>query len=143
MSDKKSEKKPAAKPPLPMARRRPERVVLASLILMLGIAAYQFKTEGYAVLIGSDREEPAGESKLVRLSCTYFTGTEKVITHVMRAGSDDRSKAGCGFFTKLPKVKNDPYEIIPGERSIPVGPPKSEPPPVPAAEPPAAEPPKP
>lgn len=143
MSDKKSEKKPAAKkPPLPMARRRPERVVLASVILMLGIAAYQFKTEGYAVLIGSAREEPAVESKLVRLSCTYFTGTEKVITHVMRAGSDDKSRAGCGFFTKIPKVKNDPYEIIPGEKSIPVGP-KSEPPPVPPAEPPATEPPKP
>ncbi len=114
--------------------------MLASLILMLGIAAYQFKTEGYAFLIGSAREEPAGESKLVRLSCTYFTGTDKVITHVMRAESDEKTKAGCGFFTKLPKIKNDPYEIIPGEKTIPIGPPKSETPP---PEPPAAETPKP
>ncbi|MBX7199436.1 MAG: hypothetical protein K1X51_08645 [Rhodospirillaceae bacterium] len=127
-----------------MARRRPERVMLASFILMLGIAAYQFNTEGYGVLIGSDRAQPEGESKLVRLSCTYFTGTEKVITHVMRAGSDDKSKAGCGFFTKLPKVKNDPYEIIPGEKSIPIGPAKSAPPPelpaVPSAAPEAPKP---
>lgn len=140
-----SEKKPAAKkPPLPMARRRPERVMLASFILMLGIIGYQFVTEGYAVLIGSDREAPAGDAKLVRLSCIYFTGTEKVISHVMRAASDDRTKAGCAFFTKLPKMKDDPYEIIPGERTIPIGP-KAEPPPVPAAVPPApaAEPPKP
>ncbi len=138
-----SEKKPAdKKPPLPRARRRPERVMLASFILMLGIAAYQFNAEGYGVLIGSGREEPAGEAKLMRLSCTYFTGTEKFITHVMRPASDGRGNAKCGFFTKLPKVKNDPYEIIPGERSIPIGPPKSAPPPVPSAEPPPAEAPK-
>jgi hypothetical protein len=129
-----SDKKPAEKrPPLPMARRRPERVMLAAFILMLGIAAYQFNTEGYGVLIGSDREEPQGEAKLVRLSCTYFTGTEKFIAHVMRAATDARSKAGCGFFTKLPKIKNDPYEIIPGERTIPIGP-SASPPPVPPAE---------
>lgn len=109
-----------------MARRRPERVMLASFILMLGVAAYQFNTEGYGVLIGSDRAQSEGESKLVRLSCTYFTGTEKVITHVMRAAADDKSKAGCGFFTKLPKMKNDPYEIVPGERSIPIGPAKGD-----------------
>jgi hypothetical protein len=125
-----SDKKPAEKKPLPplrpMARRRPERVMAASFVLMLGIAGYQFYTEGYGVLIGSAHEQQEGESKLVRLSCTYFTGTEKVITHVMRLVSDEKSKASCSFFNKLPKVKNDPYEIIPGEKTIPMGPPKVE-----------------
>ena len=127
--------------------------MLASFVLMLGIAGYQFYSEGYGVLIGSMREQPEGESKLVRLSCTYFTGTEKVITHVMRLVSDDKSKASCSFFNKLPKLKNDPYEIIPGEKTIPMGPrdnvpkielkgeaPEGETPAAPKTEPPAAAP---
>jgi hypothetical protein len=126
MSETKPKEKKAPAPLRPMPRRRPERVMLASFILMLGIAGYQFYSEGYGILIGSTREQPEGDSKLVRLSCTYFTGAEKVITHVMRLQTDDKSKASCSFFNKLPKVKNDPYEIIPGEKSIPLGPPKVE-----------------
>ena len=126
-----TEKKPL--PPLPMARRRPERVMLAAFILMLGIAGYQFYSEGYGVRIGSAEEPSTGESKMVRLSCTYFTGTTKIITHVMRAPSDSRGNASCGFLTKLPKIKpEDPYEItIPGARTIPFGPQKGDIPPGP------------
>ena len=132
MSDKKpADKKPL--PPLSRARRRPERALLAAFILMLGIAAYQFNTEGYGVLIGSAQESSEGSSKMVRLSCTYFTGTEKFISHVMRVASDARAGAKCGFFTKLPKVKEEnPYEItIPGGKTIPFGPQKGEAPPAP------------
>ena len=99
-----TEKKPPITPPyVPMARRRPERVMLAAFILMLGIAGYQFYMEGYAVLIGSAEESGGDDAKMVRQRCTYFTGAEKVITHIFRAASDSRGKGKCAFLTKLNK----------------------------------------
>jgi hypothetical protein len=103
----------------------------------LGVAAYQFHTEGYAVLIGSAEESGGEDGKMVRQRCSYFTGTEKVITHMFRAASDSRGKAKCAFLTKLNKAPQDnPYEItIPAARTIPTGPPV--PAPAPDAPPPA------
>ncbi|MHB1205883.1 MAG: hypothetical protein ACYCZX_09965 [Rhodospirillaceae bacterium] len=147
-----TEKTPPTKPYppyIPMSRRRPERVMLAAFILMLGIAGYQFYTEGYAVLIGSAQESGGEDGKMVRQRCTYFTGTEKFITHMFRAASDSRGKSSCAFLTKLPKpAQENPYEItIPGVRTIPFGEQKMPAPKVPAtpvpevpAAPPAAEP---
>ncbi len=143
-----NDQKPSEKKPLPAmsrARRRPERAMAAAFILMLGVAAYQFNSEGYGFLIGSAEETSDGSSKMMRLSCTYFTGTDKFISHVMRAASDTRFGGKCGFFTKLPKLKQEnPYEItIPGERVIPIGPQKSEAPPAPPSDAPPAVAPKP
>jgi hypothetical protein len=145
-----SEKTPPKKPlPYVRPRRRPERVMLAAFVLMLGIASYQFYTEGYAVLIGSAEESGGDDGKMVRQRCTYFTGLDKVITHMFRAASDSRGKGKCAFLTKLNKPAQDnPYEItIPGARTIPFGQQKmpapdgpAVPPAVPEAAPPAAEP---
>ena len=92
MSEKKTPAKPV--PYVALSRRRPERAMLAAFILMLGVAAYQFYTEGYAVLIGSAEESGGDDGKMVRQRCTYFTGTDKVITHMFRpAATDAKSKS--------------------------------------------------
>jgi hypothetical protein len=140
MSEKTTPKK--SLPYVPRARRRPERVMLAAFVLMLGIAAYQFYTEGYAVLIGSAEESGGDDGKMVRQRCTYFTGADKVITHMFRAASDSRGKGKCAFLTKLNKPAQDnPYEItIPGAKTIPFGEQKAPAPTGPPAAPEAATP---
>jgi len=88
-----------AEKPRPRIVRKVVFAVLA--VAILGVAGLQ--NAGYAVLIATGA---AGDVKngMVQVSCTYFTGTEKVISHVTRSASNAGGSGRCAIITRLPKL---------------------------------------
>lgn len=76
-------------------------VLLAGVVGIVGL-----RGEGWALLIGSETPPApattAEPQKLVRVDCTYFTGTERVISHVWRTAEE--SKKGCPLVNKIGKA---------------------------------------
>ena len=113
-------------------------VLLAVLIVLMGgYSAYQ---NGYAVLVGGVLSPETTSGTMASLTCTYFTGTEKVISHVMRPSSDSGRSSYCPVFTKLPKpgpFADDmniplPHQPLPGPEAAPAVPATPTPEPTPA-----------
>ena len=75
-------------------------VIVVLLGAVVGVVA--MRNEGYALLIESatpPAPTPTDVKYLVRMDCTYFTGTERVITHVWRKAEE--SKSGCPWVNKV------------------------------------------
>ncbi len=83
-----------------MLRRLLLAAVAAAVIGGIGL-----HSAGYAVLIASGSEGAAESGPtangMARLRCIYFTGTEKVITHILRKAEDGAPRAACPLTRKL------------------------------------------
>ena len=88
------------------------KIIIAALLAgLVGIVAA--RNDGYAVLIGSQTPPPAADVKnLTRLDCTYFTGTERVISHVWR--KTEEAKDGCPWVNKVGKAA----PMVPGPNDV-------------------------
>ena len=130
------------RPPLARHRRRGPRALAFSLIFLVIMSVFSLYTNGYGVLTGS-YEETTQDGKMVLKRCSYFTGKETVIQHVMRAAADKRGSPSCQL---VKKVYMDPTQPQEQQPQMPAGPiieikPDSAPAPAPsAAPPPPAEP---
>ncbi len=69
-------------------------------IMMAIIGIVEAHISGYAVLIGSTQIEGATAELKVR-SCTYFTGSEKVITHISESVRSPATKSRCSLIYKV------------------------------------------
>jgi len=100
---------PAKSPraPLPRHRRRGPRALAFSLIFLVIMSVFSLYTNGYGVLTGS-REETTQDGKMILKRCSYFTGKETVINHVMRPASDTRGAPRCEL---VKKVRMDPAQM--------------------------------
>src|SRR5579859_4972265 len=88
---------PVAKPPRPPLarhRRRGPRALAFSLIFLVIMSVFSLYSNGYGVLTGT-HEETTADGKMVLKRCSYFTGKETVINHVMRAATDKRGSPRC------------------------------------------------
>ena len=112
---------------LAMRRWAIRRVLLAILAAAI-LAAVGLHNAGYALLIGSggtpaDVENapansgPAADAPtktgMVRLRCTYFTGTEKVITHIWRSADSTVGAGRCPLTIKLDGIADGDQDPAP------------------------------
>jgi len=79
------------------ARKITIRKIILALVVGLIFAAVSFRDQGYAIWVGGGK---TGETRgnLVLVSCTYFTGTEKVINRTWRSADAGTT---CPLVTKL------------------------------------------
>jgi hypothetical protein len=86
-----------------MRRMIIRKVVLLGLVVVVmgGISAYQ---AGYAVLVGGFMSAETTSNGIASLTCTYFNGSEKVISHVMRPVSNAQRSTHCPWAMKLPRL---------------------------------------
>ncbi len=73
--------------------------IIAVLVLLLG--AVSAHDAGYAVLIGGATTGETTQGGMAHLNCTYFTGTEKVINHMIRPAADAARATRCPLVTRL------------------------------------------
>ena len=110
---------PASVLPPPLRhRRRGPRALAFSLIFFAIMTVYSLYTNGYGVLIGS-HGETVQDGKMVLKRCSYFTGKETVINHVMRTASDKCGAPGCEL---VKKVYVDPSQMQQQQPKAPAGP---------------------
>ena len=89
----------------PRGRRPRRKSTMAVLFLvLLGLVLVQLHDQGYAVLIGIKGPDSDPQTGMARLSCTYFTGTGRVINHVF-SRPDASKRARCALTTKLPEIE--------------------------------------
>ena len=67
--------------------------IIAVLAMVLG--AVGLHDAGYALLIGGATTGETTQGAMAHLNCTYFTGTEKVINHIMRPAVDAGRATRC------------------------------------------------
>lgn len=77
-------------------------IILAVLAMVLG--AVGLHDAGFALLIGGATTGETTQGAMAHLNCTYFTGTEKVINHIMRPAGDAGRATRCPLVTKLAKA---------------------------------------
>jgi hypothetical protein len=107
-----------------------------SLIFLVIMGVYSLYANGYGVLVGA-HEEPTQDGKMVLKRCSYFTGRETVISHIMRAANDKRGKPSCELVKKVyldqtqpqqPQLQRIPeIELKPGSAPEPKAPAEPEP----------------
>jgi hypothetical protein len=122
--------------PLPPPRRiRGPRALLISLIFFVVMTIFGLYNAGYGVLT-STHEETSADAKMVLKRCSYFTGRETVINHVMRPAGDPRGKPSCDLVSKVTGVRSSlgtnmpmqaPSEKQPAGPIIELAPPASAP----------------
>jgi hypothetical protein len=120
--------KPPSPPRLPPRRTRGPRSLVLSLILLVVMSIYSLYANGYGVLTGSHAETTADNKMTIR-RCTYFTGRETVINHIMRAASDPRGKASCPLVMKVYLDQPQPAQPAQPAPSIEIAPQPASPPP--------------
>ena len=122
-------------------RRMIVRKVVLLLVLVIVMGGYSAHQAGYAILIGGAISGETTSGGMAHLNCTYFTGTEKVISHIMRPVGDSGRPTHCPLATKLPKrgpLSDDmsiplPRQPLPSQDAVPQTPSSnSAPNPVPA-----------
>ena len=82
-------------------RRWIVRKVVAAVLALAIIGIYALHEAGYALLIEGGGSAAELNNGMVRLRCTYFTGTEKVITHISRSAQGGAGAIRCPLTTKL------------------------------------------
>jgi hypothetical protein len=97
---------------------RGPRALVLSLILLIVMTVYSLYTNGYGVLTGS-HDETIADSKMTIRRCSYWTGRETVITHIMRATTDPRGKASCQLVTKVYLDQQQMRQMQPTQSSQP------------------------
>lgn len=80
------------------------RKIVLLLLAAAVIAFAGFRDAGYALLIAGGGVAGEASNGMVRLRCTYFTGSEKVITHIVRKSDDAGGVRSCPLVRKLAPV---------------------------------------
>lgn len=98
----------AAKPrthavPVDKIRAWTVRKMALTLVLAAVLALVGLHDAGYAILIGGGGAGETAKNGMAQLSCTYFTGTERVINHILRPTADTARAAHCPLMAKLDK----------------------------------------